>query len=32
LSDFVGGIVMGERSYAAALQSPVNYLKILRRK
>jgi flavin-dependent dehydrogenase len=29
LSDFVGGIVMGERSYAAALKSPVNYLKIL---
>jgi len=32
LSDFVGGIVMGERRYAAALKSPVNYLKILRRR
>jgi geranylgeranyl reductase family protein len=32
LSDFVGGIVMGERRYADALKSPANYVKILRRK
>jgi geranylgeranyl reductase family protein len=29
LSDFVGGIVMGERRYADALNKPANYLKML---
>ena len=32
LSDFVGGIVMGERRYADALTRPANYLKLFGRK
>jgi hypothetical protein len=28
LSDFVGGIVMGERRYSDALSKPANYLKM----
>ncbi len=32
LSDFVAGIVMGERNYASALKSPASYLKMFGRK